>query len=58
MAKPEDQYSEKETAKRMDDALRRALTSPHKPHAPLKAKPKASRASAKPSSPKTRGGKA
>src|SRR6185437_15535220 len=38
MAKDTDQYSERETQKRMDDALRRALTTPHKPHSELKAK--------------------
>ena len=27
-----DQYGEKETKARMDAALRRALTTPHKPH--------------------------
>ena len=31
-ASGDDQYSEKDTAKRMDDALRRALNTPHKPH--------------------------
>ena len=53
-----DQYSEKDTKKRMDDALRRAMNTPPKPHAAMKSKPKVSRASSKPSSPKTRGGKA
>jgi hypothetical protein len=33
MKKPsEDSYSETETSRRMDDALRRALTTPPKPH--------------------------
>jgi hypothetical protein len=52
----DDKYSDKETKRRMDEALRRALTTPPKPHAQMKAKP--SRASATPSSPKRRGGKA
>lgn len=43
----EDQYSEKETEKRMNDALRRALNTPHKPHTDVKAK--------KAKSPKRRG---
>jgi hypothetical protein len=30
---PEDQFSDKETKRRMDDALRRALSTPHKPNA-------------------------
>ena len=58
MAKETSNYSEKETTKRMNDALRRALNTPPKPHADIKAKPKASRASSKPSSPKKRVGKA
>jgi hypothetical protein len=40
-----EEFSEAETRKRMDDAVRRALATPHKPHAPLKAKKKTSRAS-------------
>lgn len=32
MAKDSESFSEKETAKRMDDALRRALNTPPKPH--------------------------
>jgi hypothetical protein len=30
------EFSEQETAARRDAALKRALTTPHKPHAPLK----------------------
>jgi len=40
----EDNYSEKETARRADAALKRMLNTPHKPHAPLKAKQRPSRA--------------
>lgn len=32
MSKDGDQYSERETKQRMDAALRRALSTPHKPH--------------------------
>ena len=32
MAKESDSFSERETVKRMDDALRRALNTPHKPN--------------------------
>ena len=32
MAKDSESFSEKETAKRKDDALRRALNTPPKPH--------------------------
>jgi len=39
----DDQFSPEETKRRMESALRRALTTPHKPHAPLKAKRKPSR---------------
>jgi hypothetical protein len=39
----DDTYSEAETNRRMEDGLRRALTTPHKPNAALKAKPKAKR---------------
>ena len=42
-----DQYSEKDTTKRMDDALRRALNTPPKPHAAMKANKKPSPAKAK-----------
>ena len=41
MAKPKadsDQLSEKEAAKRMEDAIRRAQKMPHKPHAAKKKK--------------------
>ena len=38
---PSDSYSEKETKKRMEDALRRALTTPHKPHSEMKIKEEA-----------------
>jgi len=31
----EDQYSEKETVRRADAALKRMLSTPHKPHKPL-----------------------
>lgn len=61
MSKPsenDEQYSDKETKVRMDDGMRRAMNTPPKPHADMRAKPKASRVSAKPSSPKTRGKKA
>jgi len=40
-----DQYSPTEIMRRMVDGLRRALTTPHKPNAALKAKKKTSRAS-------------
>jgi len=43
---------------REDEVLLRMLKTPPKPHADMKAKTKASRGSAKPSSPKKRGGKA
>lgn len=33
-----DQYSEAETKRRMEDALRRALTTPHKPNDKFKGK--------------------
>ena len=32
MKRDHDQHSEKVTKQRMDDALRRALNTPHKPH--------------------------
>ena len=48
----EDQYSEKETTKRMENALRHALTTPPKPHAQMKGKTKAS-----PEPPKARKGR-
>jgi hypothetical protein len=32
MPKQQDQYSDKEATKRMEDALRRALNTPHKPN--------------------------
>ncbi len=32
------QYSDQEAARRMDDALRRALSTPHKPHKEMKRK--------------------
>lgn len=35
MAKKDDKLSAKETAQRRDDAIRRALNTPPKPHAPL-----------------------
>jgi len=38
-----DDYSAAETKRRMDEGLRRALTTPHKPHASLKAKKSVSR---------------
>jgi hypothetical protein len=38
--KDQDQYSDAETVRRMEDGLRRALTTPHKPNAKLKAKRK------------------
>jgi hypothetical protein len=38
------EYSEKETKKRMEDALRRALMTPHKPHSEMKIKKESSRA--------------
>lgn len=31
-----DQLSDDEATRRMNDAVRRALSTPHKPHAPLK----------------------
>jgi hypothetical protein len=38
----DDRYSERETVKRRDDALKRMLATPHKPHkAPRKKKKKA-----------------
>ena len=43
MSADRDQYGDKETTKRMNDALRRALTTPHKPNQAFvgkKAKPK------------------
>jgi hypothetical protein len=42
-----DQYSEKDTKKRMEDALRRALNTPPKPHADMKKKPSPVKAQAK-----------
>jgi hypothetical protein len=30
----DDSYTEKETQRRMDEALKRALNTPHKPHKP------------------------
>lgn len=36
----DDKLSEAETVKRSEAALKRMLATPHKPHAPLKAKPK------------------
>jgi hypothetical protein len=38
--KPSETYSDAEATQRMNEAVRRALNTPHKPHAPLKAKPK------------------
>jgi hypothetical protein len=35
-AKPDDQYSDEEATRRMNEALRRALTSPPKPHSEMK----------------------
>jgi len=43
--KDQDQYSDAETKRRMEDGLRRALTTPHKPNATLKAKKRTSRSS-------------
>jgi hypothetical protein len=44
------EYSEQETARRADAALRVALSTPHKPHKPLgKRQIKRSRSKAKPS---------
>jgi hypothetical protein len=39
MANDADKYSDKETERRMEDAIRRAQKTPHKPHAKLAAKP-------------------
>jgi hypothetical protein len=38
-----DQYTEAETKRRMEDGLRRALTTPHKPNAKLKGESTAAR---------------
>ncbi len=46
-----DEYSEKETARRADAALRVALNTPHKPHKPIgkkKASPKRAKSVKKP----------
>jgi hypothetical protein len=51
--KKNDQFSDAETEQRREAALRRMLSTPHKPHKPLGKKAKASaskRASAKPKS--------
>lgn len=37
---PNDQYSERETQKRMDDAVKRALSTPPKPHSEMVGKGK------------------
>ena len=42
-----EKYSDAETAKRMDDALRRALSTPPKPHADMKKKPSPANGKAK-----------
>lgn len=38
MQKPLDEREEKQAEKRMDDAVRRALETPHKPNAEIKGK--------------------
>jgi hypothetical protein len=49
--KDSDQYSDEEATRRMNEALRRALTSPPKPHSEMKiGKRKAKREPNKPSS--------
>jgi hypothetical protein len=40
MGKSDDDYSEQETTKRRDAALKRMLATPHKPHKPLRKKAK------------------
>jgi hypothetical protein len=35
MDQKDEQYSEEETARRRESALKRMLTTPHKPHKPL-----------------------
>jgi hypothetical protein len=48
MPKQSDQYSETETVRRREDALKRMLATPHKPHRPIEKKAKRrKRASAK-----------
>jgi hypothetical protein len=45
--KPDDQLPEKEVTERMDKALRRSFTMPHKPHKPRGRKPAARKAAQK-----------
>ncbi|GEM_PF-5293398 len=48
-----DEYSAKETTKRMEDAIRRAMNSPHKPHAAPAKSAKKKTVKRRPSKPKS-----
>jgi len=45
MNKPGDQHNREETERRREAALKKMLTTPHKPHKPLGKKPSGARAS-------------
>jgi hypothetical protein len=51
----EDSYSEEEATRRMNEALRRALTSPPKPHSEMKLGKRKAKASTKASPPEKQG---